>query len=144
MNESEKLQKIADNFAVAEAFYGGVMAGLTEGDWSSAESVMADDCTIYEADSLPFGGTYKGVEGLIKLITSMATEHYTDFTFEIVSQTASEHHVVTGFRLAGKTVPLGTPFTHEVQEIIDIVDGRITRCRPFYWDTKEFAAMFPE
>ncbi len=104
---------------------------------------MASGFHVIEADSLPYGGTFEGVNGLAKLMVAMSSEHCSNFSFEITSRSVGENHVVTGFTISGQSEPLGEPFSHEVLEIIDIVDGKITRCRPFYWDTKEFAEKFP-
>ena len=44
------------------------------GDWSTVETMLSDELVIHEAESLPFGGEYRGKRALRDLFASVTKE----------------------------------------------------------------------
>ena len=63
----------AANLALKKRF----VAALSAGDWDTGASLMHPDFELREPDALPYGGTYKGIEGFKQCLGSIAAAHKT-------------------------------------------------------------------
>ena len=112
-------------------FYACVLSG----DLARAEAKLApDQIVIREAESLPYGGVYHGVEGYRnlskKLVAAWKRVRFEDFTFA-----GSENTVMARFLMTATSRATGIEVTFPVVEIFDLVAGKIVAIQPFYWDT---------
>jgi limonene-1,2-epoxide hydrolase len=107
-----------------------LFAATGGGDWKTAESMLSADFLITEADTLPFGGIYRGPRALQEL-------------FEIVMASAGvvglDIHEITagGDRVVALLDMLleGTPPVRvPLAETFRFRDGKVCEIRPYYYD----------
>jgi ketosteroid isomerase-like protein len=54
---------MSDNTAIVERFFAAVLGG----DVPALNELVSPDCVVHEPADLPYGGEYKGVEGLLAM-----------------------------------------------------------------------------
>ena len=122
------------NIEVIEAFY----AALRESDYEKVDTLLEEGFTLHQAASLPYGGSYRGVEG-VQAFFKVFFGTWKTFRSEAVEY----------FELdAGRVLALSrvVAATHKGEEIImpmaqlfRIKGQKLAEARPFYWDTAEVA-----
>jgi len=118
-----------DNVDVIETAY----SAFAKGDIESVLEFFSDSAEIVVPESLPWGGTYEGPEGM-RTFLAKALEYYTDF--KAVPQKvlgADDNHVIVVARNSGRTKS-GTRVDQEVVWIYQLRDGAITSAH-FFADT---------
>jgi ketosteroid isomerase-like protein len=99
---------------------------------------FASDVVLYQADSLPYGGIWRGHEGLEQFFLAMSQ---TWDAFEMVDQEflsdTSPLAVLTRVRARARAT--GRELRFPILQTIAVEDGRITEVHPFYWDTAAIA-----
>jgi uncharacterized protein len=115
-----------DNVDVIESAYGA----FKKGDIETVLSFFAESAQIVAPESLPWGGTYEGPEGMRTLIAK-SLEHFADFktTPEKVLG-ADDNHVIVVARDSGKTKNGGRS-EQQVVWIYQLRDGAITGAHLF-------------
>lgn len=115
-----------DNVDVIESAY----SAFRKGDIETVLGYFADSAEIVAPESLPFGGTYEGPEGM-RTFLARALENFTDFktTPEKVLG-ADDNHVIVVARNAGKTKK-GARHEEQVAWIYQLRDGRVTSAQLF-------------
>ena len=115
-----------DNVDVIESAYGA----FKKGDIETVLEYFADSAQIVAPESLPWGGTYEGPEGM-RTFLAKALEHFTDFktTPEKVLG-ADDNHVIVIARNSGKTKK-GARHEEEVVWIYQLREGKITSAHVF-------------
>jgi ketosteroid isomerase-like protein len=100
---------------------------------------FASDVVLYQAEGLPYGGTWRGHAGMEQFFLAMTQ---TWEVFDMVDQeflsTRATAVVLTHVHARGRAT--GRELDFPILQTIRIVDGRITEVRPFYWDTAAIAA----
>lgn len=118
------------NRAILRAIYDHFAAGDVDG----MAQYMREDAVIIEADSLPYGGVYRGPEGLKQLLGKIS-EIWEDVSLDIQDILASDH-AAAGYGELRMTVPhTGERIRFQICEVWQFEDGKITRCEPMYFDT---------
>lgn len=99
---------------------------------------FAVDVVLYQADSLPYGGVWRGHEGLEQFFLAMsrAWDAFEMVDQEFLSDT-SPLVVLTRVRARARTT--GRELRFPILQTITVEDGRITEVHPFYWDTAAIA-----
>lgn len=115
-------------------------AGLA-GDFDTFFKDLSEDCIFYEADSLPYGGEYRGVEA-IKRGTQLMFGAWDNFNFEITDYCAGGDLVTVSVRISGVGRKTGKSFSMPIIEAWRLKDGKIIEIRPFYYDTARCAEVF--
>jgi ketosteroid isomerase-like protein len=118
------------NVAIVESAY----VALDKGDWDFFYSLFADDVVMHEAPSLPYGGTYYGVEGLKRGIETMFAA-WDNMTYKVEQITAGGDLVFVYMHISASSPRTGKTFGFPVAELWRFRDGKVTEFRPFYWDT---------
>lgn len=99
---------------------------------------FAPDVVLHQADALPYGGTWRGHEGMEKFFLAMSqvweSFDMTEQEFLAVGETAV---VLTQVRARARDT--GRELTFPILQTIRVKDGRISEVRPFYWDTEAIA-----
>ena len=118
-----------------ESAYGAFKKGEIE----TVLEYFADSAQIVAPESLPWGGTYEGPEGM-RTFLAKALEHFADFktTPEKVLG-ADDNHVIVIARNSGKTRK-GNRHSEQVVWIYQLRDGAITSAHLF----ADTAAMLEE
>ncbi|HEX2285692.1 MAG TPA: nuclear transport factor 2 family protein [Mycobacterium sp.] len=129
---------------VLRAMYAAEREYLTAGGPGTANfdilaPYFAADVVLHQAESLPYGGTWRGHDGMEKFFLAMAQ---TWEAFDMVEQeflsTAEPAVVLTQVQARARAT--GRELEFPILQTIRVVDGRITEVRPFYWDTAAIAA----
>ncbi|MFG2723402.1 nuclear transport factor 2 family protein [Streptomyces sp. NPDC048416] len=99
---------------------------------------FAPDVELHQADALPYGGTWRGHDGMAEFFLAMAQVWE---SFDMVDQeflaTGETAVVLTQIRARARAT--GRELNFPILQTIQIKDGRITEVRPFYWDTRAIA-----
>jgi ketosteroid isomerase-like protein len=100
---------------------------------------FAPDVALHQADALPYGGTWRGHDGMERFFLAMSQ---TWEEFEMVDQeflsTAGPAVVLTQVQARARAT--GREVDFPILQMIRVVDGRIAEVRPFYWDTAAIVA----
>ena len=100
---------------------------------------FAADVVLHQAESLPYGGIWRGHDGMERFFAAMSQAWE---EFEMVEQeflsTSGTAVVLTQVHARARAT--GRELDFPILQTIRVVDGRIAEVRPFYWDTAEIAA----
>lgn len=100
---------------------------------------FAPDVVLHQAESLPYGGIWRGHDGMERFFAAMsqAWEEFDMVDQEFLS-TSGTAVVLTQVHARARAT--GRELDFPILQTIRVVDGRIADARPFYWDTAEIAA----
>lgn len=101
---------------------------------------FAPDVELHQADALPYGGTWRGHDGMERFFLAM-TEAWEEFDIvrqELLSTTGTAV-VLTDVRARARAT--GQELRFPILQTIRMRDGRIAEISPFYWDTAAIAAV---
>lgn len=95
---------------------------------------FADDVVLHQADGLPYGGTWRGHEGMERFFVAMSRAWS---VFEMVEQRflARECPLVVLTQVHARARVTGRELDFPILQTITVAGGRISEVRPFYWDT---------
>ncbi|WP_234790777.1 nuclear transport factor 2 family protein [Mycolicibacterium wolinskyi] len=100
---------------------------------------FAPDVVLHQAEALPYGGTWRGHDGMERFFTAMSA---TWSAFEMIEQdflsTADTAVVLT--QVHARSRATGRDLDFPILQTIRVIDGRIAEVRPFYWDTAAIVA----
>jgi ketosteroid isomerase-like protein len=99
---------------------------------------FAPDVTLHQADALPYGGVWRGHDGLERFFVAMSAAWE---SFEMLDQTflAAGDDVVVRTQVRARARATGRELEFPILQMIRVVDGRIAEVWPFYWDTAAIA-----
>jgi ketosteroid isomerase-like protein len=99
---------------------------------------FAPDVVLHQAGTLPYGGVWRGHEGIERFFRAMSAAWD---SFEMLEQeflsTTSPLVVRTEVRARARAT--GRELTFPMLQTITVTGGRIAEVRPFYWDTAAIA-----
>jgi uncharacterized protein len=100
---------------------------------------FAPDVTLYQADALPYGGTWRGHEGMERFFVAMSQ---TWESFQMVDQEflATQGTAVVLTKVRARARATGRELEFPILQTIRVKEGRITEIHPFYWDTAAIAS----
>ncbi|MFC8132368.1 nuclear transport factor 2 family protein [Streptomyces sp. NPDC057302] len=101
---------------------------------------FAPDVVLHQAQALPYGGTWRGHDGMARFFLAMS-ETWESFEIgeqEFLATTAGTAVVHTQVRARARAT--GRELAFPILQTITVRGGRITEVRPFYWDTAAIAA----
>ncbi|MFH8488741.1 nuclear transport factor 2 family protein [Streptomyces longisporoflavus] len=104
---------------------------------------FAPDVVLHQARALPYGGTWRGHDGMTRFFLAMSE---TWESFEIGKQEFLASGPATGGTAVVHTMvrararATGRELAFPIVQTITVRDGRISRVRPFYWDTAAIVA----
>ncbi|MCP9490297.1 MAG: nuclear transport factor 2 family protein [Solirubrobacteraceae bacterium MAG38_C4-C5] len=104
---------------------------------------FAPDVVLHQAEALPYGGTWRGHEGMERFFVAMSK---TWESFDMVEQEflATGDTAVVLTKVHARSRATGSELDFPILQTLDVKDGRITEVRPFYWDTVAIAAACTE
>ena len=100
---------------------------------------FAPDVVLYQAEALPYGGIWRGHDGMEQFFVAMAE---TWEAFEMVDQQflSTSGIAVVLTQVHARARATGQELDFAILQTIRVVGGRISEVRPFYWDTAAIAA----
>jgi len=111
------------------------LAAMRAGDAAAVGDMLHPDFELVEAASLPYGGTYRGLDGWLAL-TKKVGETFAGFRLSLIDYAGdSDDSLVVQFAISGRGRQSGVPFETRVLEYWRFRDGKLWRIDPFYFDT---------
>lgn len=112
--------------------------GPGEASFDLLAPFFAPDVELHQADALPYGGTWRGHDGMTRFFLEMGQVWE---SFDMVDQkflaTGETAVVLTQVRARARATSRELSFP--ILQTIKVKNGRITEVRPFYWDTRAIA-----
>jgi ketosteroid isomerase-like protein len=102
---------------------------------------FAPDVALHQAEGLPYGGVWRGHEGLEDFFLAMSRAWE---AFEMIEQTylCETNPLVVLTQVRARPRDSDRYLEFPILQTIMIKDDKITEIRPFYWDTASLAAAF--
>lgn len=99
---------------------------------------FSPEVVLWQADALPYGGIWRGHEGLQRFFLAMSS---TWDRFEMAEQTflSETGPLVVLTRMNARARATGRELDFPILQTITVTEGRISEVRPFYWDTAAIA-----
>jgi ketosteroid isomerase-like protein len=111
------------------------MAALQAGDRDALAGMMHPDFRVEEAESLPYGGVYHGVDGWMTLARAV-TKTWKGFQISPIEfPGGSQDRFLVRFRISGASRRTGKPFESTVLELWSFREDRLIEIAPYYFDT---------
>jgi hypothetical protein len=105
------------------------------GDFETTASLMQPTLVIVEAASLPYGGTYRGMDGLKQLLANIAG-CYDSHNVRIISVIGEPDGTEFGLLIEMDVSKGGRRLREMCFDWCLIRDGKLAEMRIYYWDTK--------
>jgi len=141
--EVERCAPEADAIAVLKGMYEAETRFLAAGGpgkagFDTLAPFFAPDVVLHQAEALPYGGTWRGHQGMERFMIAMSEAWE---SFEMVEQTflAVENPIVVLTQVRARARATGRQLEFPILQTVAVDGGRITEVRPFYWDTAEVA-----
>jgi hypothetical protein len=134
LNDLEK-----ENIAIVAKYYECLFKTR---DFNTMATLIADKAVYNQAEGLAYGGTYIGFGEWITMFTKAAT--YYDLVIEkepTYFTNISKDEVIIRFTIKCTSKKTGQIISMPISEHFELQSGKITAIRPFYFDTKAFAAF---
>ncbi len=128
-------QQEEQNLAVVRKFYEYLANNDRDGAYAN---IIAEDCVLYEADGLPYGGVYRGRDVMKETLRGV-TARFDEFETEIFNMLAGGDEVVVHLQIKGVGRESRKPFLVPIMELWRIRDGKAVELRPFLFDTAALA-----
>ncbi|GAA2087706.1 nuclear transport factor 2 family protein [Streptomyces albiaxialis] len=137
------IEHSTESVAVLTGMYAAEAAYMAAGgpgkaDFSAMAPYFAPDAVLHQAQALPYGGVWRGHEGIEACVRAMAG---TWETFAFVRQeflgTGPTAVVLTEVHARSRAT--GREIDFPILQTATVTDGRITDIRPYYWDTAAIA-----
>ncbi|GAB2589739.1 nuclear transport factor 2 family protein [Streptomyces capparidis] len=131
---------MTESVAVLTRMYAAEAEYLASGGtgFDALAPYFAPDVVLYQAEALPYGGTWRGHAGIADHMAAMsATWESFAFSEQRFLATGGTAVVLTSVRARARAT--GRELAFPILQTITVADGRITEVRPFYWDTKAVA-----
>ena len=113
--------------------------GPGHGDFAVLAPYFAADVVLCQATALPYGGVWRGHEGMRAFFAAMAA---TWSEFEMLDQQflATGETAVVRTRVRARARASRREVSFPILQTLRIADGRIAEVWPFYWDTAAIVA----
>ena len=111
------------------------LAAVLRGDREGMRPHLHPELEVVEPASLPYGGVWKGHEGMFALSEKVFSV-WKDCQVTVRDMVADGDKVIGLYEMRGAGRASGIPFKVHVTEVMRIQDGKIKDIEVFYFDTK--------
>ncbi|MBP1848238.1 ketosteroid isomerase-like protein [Rhizobium petrolearium] len=127
-----------DARAIVDRMFAVEMAFLTsnEKDIRQLAKAFADDVVVREPASLPYGGDWRGLDGIARLFDRM-NDVWSNMDLKELHVTGAPDRIHLSCTLTMVARSTGKSITQPFCEFLHFRDGRLAEGIPFYYDTKE-------
>jgi ketosteroid isomerase-like protein len=132
-----------DALAVLKGMYAAEQQYLDAGgpgraNFETLAPFFAPEVVLHQADSLPYGGTWRGHAGMERFFVAMSA------AWESFAMLEQEFHsagdvVVVRTQVRATARATGRALEFPILQTVRVSDGRIVEVWPFYWDTAAIA-----
>ena len=105
------------------------------GDFEALKQYLHPDVRVNEAESLPYGGVYVGIDQMVAL-NARVFSFWTDFSITVKHVFGEGEWVTALTEMQGKARTTGLAFKMPLSEVFRVKDGKIVEITPYYFDTK--------
>ena len=113
-----------------------------EARWDELAELVTDDFIVEEAESLPYGGVFRGIDGHRRLMEKLF-ETWEITAFDIEGVAVAETHATALMTMAATLRRDGRPMTVRICEVLRFEGARIRSVTPYYSDTAAIAGAKP-
>jgi hypothetical protein len=137
MNHPTDPMAVLHGMYAAEAHYLAA-GGPGKADFAALAPFFAPDVVLYQAEGLPYGGIWRGHDGMERFFLAMSQ---TWEVFDMVEQKflATRSPLVVLTNVHARARATGRELDFPILQTLAVDAGRITEVRPFYWDTAAIA-----
>lgn len=107
-------------------------------DWDAAAALLHPDFTVYEAESLPFGGKWTGPDAFARVAEAVFGT-WAEATTEIHEIVGGDEWAVVILTFTMTSKVTGNTFKQTVNEAGRFEDGKLKELRIHYFDAAEIA-----
>ncbi|WP_244162488.1 nuclear transport factor 2 family protein [Amycolatopsis regifaucium] len=138
MTRTNDALSVLEGMYAAEADY-FTAGGPGKASFAPLAPFFSPDVVLHQADGLPYGGIWRGHEGMERFFLAMGE---TWEVFDLVEQSflSEKSPLVVSTRVHVRARATGRELDFPILQTITVEDGRITEVWPFYWDTAAIAA----
>jgi uncharacterized protein len=138
MTTSTTAMSVLEGMYAAEAEYLAA-GGPGQASFAGLAPFFAPDVVLYQADALPYGGVWRGHDGMERFFLAMSR---TWDVFDMVDQTflADTSPLVVLTTVHARLRATGRELDFPILQTITVQNGLIAEVRPFYWDTAAIVA----
>ena len=117
-----------------QTFSANLIAAVNEQDLTRVHSLLDPSFVIHYDASLPFGGSYDGVEGFFTVLTKLVAS-MTDLKTEQLNfmEDANGEQYTLIINLTARSIASGRPIATQVSEVWTVRDGKAVEARIWYW-----------
>lgn len=112
--------------------------GPDEASFDLLAPYFAPDVELHQADALPYGGTWRGHEGMARFFRMMG-QVWESFDMGTPEFLATGETAVVLTQVRARARATGRELSFPILQTITVKGGQITEVRPFYWDTRAIA-----
>ncbi len=116
------------------------LAASQQGDRDTMAMLLHPDAEVHEADSLPYAGRHRGLDGFLALVKTVFTS-FRDTRVEVDTIVGEGELVVVLATLSGRSKKTGESFRMPVNEVWRLHEGRIVSITPYYFDTARLSEL---
>lgn len=129
---------LTDEAVANRALVVATYLALEAGQEDALAKILDPDILFVEADSLPYGGTKRGIAGTMEGVGEMLAA-WRNIHVEITEFLCAGDLVIAYMVFHGISRATGQVYTGPCAEVFRLANGKITEWRPIYWDTKAAA-----
>lgn len=135
---------MANNEARNKSSTQKIYAAMFKGDMETVKRFVAADILVHEAESLPYGGTYRGPAGVDRL-ARLIYSTWEDMDTQLIEITAGGDYAVALMHFSAKGKKTGKSFSFPIAEAWRFnAEGKAIEWCPFYFDTKKCSEVYGE
>lgn len=112
--------------------------GPGEAPFNLLAPFFAPDVVLHQAEALPYGGIWRGHEGMEGFFLAMS-QVWESFDMAEQEFLATGETAVVLTQVHARARATGRELSFPILQTIRVKDGRISEVRPFYWDTEAIA-----
>lgn len=106
---------------------------LIAGDIPTVENYLADDFVFHEAPNLPYGGDYRGKDGLLEVLGALGNVLQSPNVGPLTIALA-EDRAITMFTIRATAASTGEQIDVPICEVIMVKGGKIQSITPYYFN----------
>lgn len=118
----------------------GLYAAYASRDPDALLGSLAEDFEIYQSELLPWGGRYKGRDGMMEFVKGITT--HIDSVVDVEEMVEAGDHVIVLGRSTGKIKATGEDYSVRLVDVCELKDGKIKSIE-IYLDMPAFLEKFP-
>ena len=104
------------------------------GELDAMAALFSPEVEVFQASGLPYGGTYKGIEGFKEQVARIL-EFWQELSFDVSQLLANDEVVVAYGEWSGTVKATGKKVRFPMTEAWHFEQGKVVRILPIYGDT---------